>query len=32
MTDEKPLRENRLLLLKKLRELFLHVADIAYLQ
>lgn len=32
MTDDKPRRENRLLLLKKLRELFLHVADIALLQ
>lgn len=32
MTDDKDRRENRLLLLKKLRELFLHVADIALLQ
>jgi len=32
MTDDKTRRENRLLLLKKLRELFLHVADIALLQ
>lgn len=32
MTDDKERRENRLLLLKKLRELFLHVADIALLQ
>lgn len=32
MTDDKSRRENRLLLLKKLRELFLHVADIALLQ
>ena len=32
MTDDKPRRENRLLLLKKLRELFLQVADIALLQ
>lgn len=32
MADNKALRENRLLLLKKLRELFLHVADIALLQ
>lgn len=32
MTDDQPRRENRLLLLKKLRELFLHVADIALLQ
>ncbi len=31
MTDDKPKRENRLLLLKKLRELFLNVADIALL-
>lgn len=32
MTDDKARRENRLLLLKKLRELFLYVADIALLQ
>lgn len=32
MTDDKSKRENRLLLLKKLRELFLHVADVALLQ
>lgn len=32
MTDDKAKRENRLLLLKQLRELFLHVADIALLQ
>lgn len=32
MADNKPLRENRLLLLKQLRGLFLHVADIALLQ
>ena len=32
MTDDKATRENRLLLLKHLRELFLHVADIALLQ
>jgi glycyl-tRNA synthetase beta chain len=32
MTDDQPRRENRLLLLKQLRELFLHVADIALLQ
>jgi glycyl-tRNA synthetase beta chain len=32
MTEDKPRRENRLLLLKELRELFLHVADIALLQ
>lgn len=32
MTEDKPRRENRLLLLKKLRGLFLHVADIALLQ
>lgn len=32
MADNKALRENRLLLLKKLRELFLHVADIALLR
>ncbi len=32
MTDDKKQRENRLLLLKKLRELFLQVADIALLQ
>lgn len=32
MTDDKARRENRLLLLKNLRELFLHVADIALLQ
>ena len=32
MTDDKPRRENRLLLLKDLRALFLHVADIALLQ
>lgn len=32
MADDKALRENRLLMLKKLRELFLHVADIALLQ
>jgi glycyl-tRNA synthetase beta chain len=32
MADNKSLRENRLLLLKQLRGLFLHVADIALLQ
>lgn len=32
MTDDQARRENRLLLLRKLRELFLHVADIALLQ
>lgn len=32
MTDDKPRRENRLLLLIKLRALFLQVADIALLQ
>jgi glycyl-tRNA synthetase beta chain len=32
MTDDKARRENRLLLLKKLRELFLHVADVALIQ
>jgi glycyl-tRNA synthetase beta chain len=32
MTDDQARRENRLLLLKKLRELFLNVADIALLQ
>jgi glycyl-tRNA synthetase beta chain len=32
MAEDKPRRENRLLLLKQLRELFLHVADIALLQ
>lgn len=32
MVEDKALRENRLLLLKQLRELFLHVADIALLQ
>lgn len=32
MTDEKPKRENRLLLLSNLRALFLQVADIALLQ
>lgn len=32
MTDDKPRRENRLLLLKELRKLFLQVADIALLQ
>ncbi len=32
MTEDKAKRENRLLLLKKLRELFLQVADIALLQ
>lgn len=32
MTEDKDRRENRLLMLKKLRELFLHVADIALLQ
>ncbi len=32
MSDDKMLRENRLLMLKELRELFLHVADIALLQ
>ncbi len=32
MTEDKSIRENRLLLLKKLRELFLHVADVALLQ
>jgi glycyl-tRNA synthetase beta chain len=32
MTEDKERRENRLLLLKQLRELFLHVADIALLQ
>lgn len=32
MTDDKPRRENRILLLTKLRSLFLQVADIALLQ
>ncbi len=32
MTDDVPRRENRLLLLTRLRSLFLHVADIALLQ
>lgn len=32
MTDDKPRRENRILLLSKLRNLFLRVADIALLQ
>lgn len=32
MADDKAQRDNRLLLLKQLRELFLHVADIALLQ
>lgn len=32
MTDDKPRRNNRLILLKKLRQLFLNVADIALLQ
>ena len=32
MTEDKARRENRLLMLKKLRELFLQVADIALLQ
>lgn len=32
MTDDKPRRENRILLLNKLRTLFLQVADIALLQ
>ncbi|MBX3708339.1 MAG: glycine--tRNA ligase subunit beta [Gammaproteobacteria bacterium] len=32
MTEDKPKRENRILLLKKLRALFLQVADIALLQ
>lgn len=32
MTEDKPRRENRLLMLKRLRELFLQVADIALLQ
>jgi len=32
MTEDLPRRENRLLMLKELRELFLHVADIALLQ
>lgn len=32
MTDDKEQRDNRLLLLKQLRALFLHVADIALLQ
>lgn len=32
MTEDKPRRENRLLMLKKLRALFLQVADIALLQ
>lgn len=32
MVDDKPKRENRLLMLKQLRELFLQVADIALLQ
>ncbi|MHB1949050.1 MAG: glycine--tRNA ligase subunit beta [Gammaproteobacteria bacterium] len=31
MTEDKATRENRLLMLKRLRELFLHVADIALL-
>ncbi len=32
MSEDKSRRENRLLMLKQLRELFLHVADIALLQ
>lgn len=32
MTDDKPRRENRILLLRKLRALFLQVADVALLQ
>jgi glycyl-tRNA synthetase beta chain len=32
MTEDKPRRENRILLLKELRQLFLNVADIALLQ
>ncbi len=32
MVEDKPRRENRLLMLKQLRELFLNVADIALLQ
>lgn len=32
MTDNERVRDNRLLLLKQLRDLFLHVADIALLQ
>lgn len=32
MTEDKPRRENRILLLSQLRALFLHVADIALLQ
>jgi glycyl-tRNA synthetase beta chain len=32
MTEDKARRENRLLMLIKLRQLFLHVADIALLQ
>jgi glycyl-tRNA synthetase beta chain len=32
MTEDQPRRENRLLLLKQLRELFLYVADVALLQ
>ena len=32
MAEDKQRRENRLLMLKQLRELFLHVADIALLQ
>lgn len=32
MAEDKPRRENRLLMLKQLRELFLNVADIALLQ
>jgi glycyl-tRNA synthetase beta chain len=32
MTDDKVRRQNRILMLKKLRALFLHVADIALLQ
>lgn len=32
ITDDQPRRDNRLLLLKKLRQLFLNVADIALLQ
>lgn len=32
MTEDKPRRENRLLILRKLRKLFLYVADIALLQ
>jgi glycyl-tRNA synthetase beta chain len=31
MTDDQPLRCNRLALLQQLRELFLHVADVSYL-